>query len=174
MYGNKFWIKWVFFFDVPRCYESFRKSILELFSLKKDNNAKVKSFKESVPYIEEALKVYFAEVDKRWNQICSEKPLAANSFENISLPKQLYRLKFFWTFITAMNRRYIKAFFGYSWFIYISWNDDILSRVFFLCFFSLSLIESFNKSRVATMKMEDKMQYILTIREQEIGANWWD
>ena len=97
--------------------------------------------------------------------------MAANSFEDIPLPKQLYRLKFFWTFKTAMNRRYIKAFFGYSWFIYISWNDDILSRVFFLTFFSLSLIESFNKSRVATMKMEDKMQYILTIREQEIGAN---
>ncbi|CAI4055373.1 hypothetical protein SUVZ_16G4630 [Saccharomyces uvarum] len=174
MYENKFWNNECFFFDVPRCYESFRKSILEPFSLKKDKNAKVKSFKESVPYIEEALEVYFAEVDKRLNQICSEKPLAANSFEDIPLPKQLYRLKFSWTIKTAMNLHCIEYVLLSLFSTYLIWIDNIFFRVCLIIVFSFDLTEIFNKSRVATMKMEDKRQFFLTIREQEIGANGWD
>lgn len=43
----------------------FRTTLLEPFSLKKDEAAKAKSFKGSVPYIEEALEVYATEVDEQ-------------------------------------------------------------------------------------------------------------
>ena len=66
--------------------------ILERFSLKNDNDAKVKSIKESVPHIEETLQVYSARVDTLWNQICSEKSLGAIGSENVPLSKQLYQL----------------------------------------------------------------------------------
>lgn len=66
--------------------------ILERFSLKNDNDAKVKSFKESVPHIEETLQAYSARVDTLWNQICSEKSLGAIGSENVPLSKQLYQL----------------------------------------------------------------------------------
>ena len=66
--------------------------ILERFSLKNHNDAKVKSIKESVPHIEETLQVYSARVDTLWNQICSEKSLGAIGSENVPLSKQLYQL----------------------------------------------------------------------------------
>ncbi|CAI1691901.1 hypothetical protein SEUBUCD646_0N00100 [Saccharomyces eubayanus] len=68
MYENRLWNNKHFFFDGQRCKQSFRLCILIPSSLKKDNDAKYKSFKESVPYIEEALEVYFAKLDERLNQ----------------------------------------------------------------------------------------------------------
>lgn len=109
MYENKLWNNRYFFFDGRSCQQSFRLCILNTFSLKKDNDAKVKSFKESVTYIEDALKVYFPRVDKLWNQDRSEKSLSTIGFKDTPLSKQFYRFKAVWSFKTTMNLRYFLA-----------------------------------------------------------------
>ena len=63
-YANKAWNTKYFFFNAADCQEAFRRALLEPFFLKKDEAAKVKSFKGSVPYTEEALQVYFTEIEK--------------------------------------------------------------------------------------------------------------
>ena len=57
------------------CQEAFRKTLLEPFFLKKDEAARVKSFKDSVPYIEEALQTHFTEVKKTmgFNQLLEHR-----------------------------------------------------------------------------------------------------
>ncbi|CAD6650392.1 XXYS1_4_G0023550.mRNA.1.CDS.1, partial [Saccharomyces cerevisiae] len=55
LYENKAWNTKYFFFNAMGCQEAFRTTLLEPFSLKKDEAAKIKSFKYSVLYIEEAL-----------------------------------------------------------------------------------------------------------------------
>ncbi|CAI4050864.1 hypothetical protein SUVZ_14G0040 [Saccharomyces uvarum] len=176
MYENKLWNNRYFFFDGWSCQQSFRLCILNPFSLKKDNDAKVKSFKESVPYIEEALKVYFGRVDELWKQICSEKSLSAIGFKDTPLPKQSYRFKAVWSFKTTMNRRYfLTVILPFLCHIFPSLELDTFFRVLYLGSTFLSLTKSYQDSRVAPMKMEDKMQYLLTIiNEQEIHASGWD
>ncbi|ONH71176.1 Protein COS1 [Saccharomyces cerevisiae] len=72
-YENKAWNTKYFFFNAMSCQEAFRTTLLEPFSLKKDEAAKAKSFKDSVPYIEEALGVYFTEVEKQWKLFNTEE-----------------------------------------------------------------------------------------------------
>ncbi|CAI4057998.1 hypothetical protein SUVZ_02G6370 [Saccharomyces uvarum] len=175
MYENKLWNNEYFFFDGSHCYESFRTYILEPFSLKEDNNAKAKSFKESVPYIEEALKVYFAEVDKSRNQSCCEKSMSAINLEDVPLPKQLYRFKAVWTFKTAMNRHYSLSVLFFMMDMDGFWNDGVFLNAISLGCSLFILTEGFQVSRVCQMKMDDKIKYLLAItNEQEIGANRWD
>lgn len=175
MYENKLWKTEHMFFDCSSFRESFRIFILEPFCLKKDNDAKVKSFKESVPYIEEALQVYFARVDELWNQVCSEKSLSAIDSKDTPLPKQLYRFKAVWTFKTALNNGALGAIIPYLYCIFVSWRYNIFVRVFYLGFMLFVLIAYFKNVRVAPMKLEHKMHYISTvISEQEVGANGWD
>ncbi|CAI4570972.1 CBM_collapsed_G0029650.mRNA.1.CDS.1 [Saccharomyces cerevisiae] len=96
LYENKAWNIRYFFFNAMGCQEAFRTTLLEPFSLKKDEAAKVKSFKDSVPYIEEALGVYFREVEKQWKLFNSEKSWSPVGLEDAKLPKEAYRFKLTW------------------------------------------------------------------------------
>ncbi|CAI4580005.1 BAP_1a_G0031210.mRNA.1.CDS.1 [Saccharomyces cerevisiae] len=95
-YENKVWNTKYFFFSAMSCQEAFRTTLLEPFSLKKDEAAKVKSFKDSVPYIEEALEVYFTEVERQWKLFNSEKSWSPVGLEDAKLPKEAYRFKLTW------------------------------------------------------------------------------
>ncbi|CAI6831026.1 ANM_collapsed_G0040160.mRNA.1.CDS.1 [Saccharomyces cerevisiae] len=95
-YENKAWNTKYFFFSAMSCQEAFRTTLLEPFSLKKDEAAKVKSFKDSVPYIEEALGVYFTEVEKQWKLFNTEKSWSPVGLEDAKLPKEAYRFKLTW------------------------------------------------------------------------------
>ncbi|CAI4768042.1 AKH_1a_G0046660.mRNA.1.CDS.1 [Saccharomyces cerevisiae] len=95
-YENKAWNTKYFFFSAMSCQEAFRTTLLEPFSLKKDEAAKVKSFKDSVPYIEEALEVYFTEVEKQWKLFNTEKSWSPVGLEDAELPKEAYRFKLTW------------------------------------------------------------------------------
>ncbi|CAI4521467.1 ASN_collapsed_G0023130.mRNA.1.CDS.1 [Saccharomyces cerevisiae] len=96
LYENKAWNTRYFFFNAMGCQEAFRTTLLEPFSLKKDEAAKVKSFKDSVPYIEEALGVYFREVEKQWKLFNTEKSWSPVGLEDAKLPKEAYRFKLTW------------------------------------------------------------------------------
>lgn len=71
LYENKLWNTKYFFFDGPSCHEAFRRNLLWISS--KSNGTKSEVFRKH-PYIEEALNVYFSEVDKQWNRIYPEAP----------------------------------------------------------------------------------------------------
>ncbi|CAD6648737.1 HLJ1_G0013080.mRNA.1.CDS.1 [Saccharomyces cerevisiae] len=88
LYENKAWNTKYFFFNATDCEKMFRTTVLEPFSLKKDKAAKVKSFKDSVPYIEEALGVYFTEVEKQWKLFNTEKSWSPVGLEDAKLPKE--------------------------------------------------------------------------------------
>nr|CAI6603479.1 CMF_HP1_G0031150.mRNA.1.CDS.1 [Saccharomyces cerevisiae] len=102
-YENKAWNTKYFFFSAMSCQEAFRTTLLEPFSLKKDEAAKVKSFKDSVPYIEEALEVYFTEVEKQWKLFNSEKSWSPVGLEDAKLPKEAYRFKLTWVLKRISN-----------------------------------------------------------------------
>ncbi|GAX68590.1 endosomal protein involved in turnover of plasma membrane proteins [Saccharomyces cerevisiae] len=104
-YENKAWNTKYFFFSAMSCQEAFRTTLLEPFSLKKDEAAKVKSFKDSVPYIEEALEVYFTEVEKQWKLFNSEKSWSPVGLEDAKLPKEAYRFKLTWFLSTIINEQ---------------------------------------------------------------------
>ncbi|CAI6495413.1 BAF_HP2_G0029950.mRNA.1.CDS.1 [Saccharomyces cerevisiae] len=74
----------------------FRTTVLEPFSLKKDEAAKVKSFKDSVPYIEEALQVYATGFDKQWKLFNTEKSWSPVGLEDVQLPKDIHQSKLTW------------------------------------------------------------------------------
>ncbi|CAI7256256.1 ATV_collapsed_G0039600.mRNA.1.CDS.1 [Saccharomyces cerevisiae] len=93
LYENKAWNTRYFFFNAMICQEAFRTSVLEPFSLKKDEAAKVKSFKDSVPYIEEALQVYATGFDKQWKLFITEKSWSPVGLEDVQLPKDIHRSK---------------------------------------------------------------------------------
>ncbi|CAI4431469.1 BMC_2a_G0016570.mRNA.1.CDS.1 [Saccharomyces cerevisiae] len=88
-YENKAWNTRYFFFNAMGCQEAFRTTLLEPFSLKKDEGAKVKSFKDSVPYIEEALEVYFTEVEKQWKLFNTENHGALLAWKMLNFPRKL-------------------------------------------------------------------------------------
>ncbi|CAI4505310.1 AIS_collapsed_G0022960.mRNA.1.CDS.1 [Saccharomyces cerevisiae] len=89
LYENKAWNTRYFFFNAMGCQEAFRTTLLEPFSLKKDEAAKVKSFKDSVPYIEEALGVYFTEVEKQWKLFNTENHGALLAWKMLNFPRKL-------------------------------------------------------------------------------------
>ncbi|CAI4579881.1 CIH_collapsed_G0039690.mRNA.1.CDS.1 [Saccharomyces cerevisiae] len=88
LYENKAWNTKYFFFNATDCEKMFRTTVLEPFSLKKDEAAKVKSFKDSVPYIEEALQVYATGFDKQWKLFITEKSWSPVGLEDVQLPKE--------------------------------------------------------------------------------------
>ncbi|CAI4396447.1 AHL_G0013860.mRNA.1.CDS.1 [Saccharomyces cerevisiae] len=71
LYENKLWKTKHFFFDGSSCQVAFRRFLLPL-SLVTSNETKLKLLKK-FPYTEEALKVYFTEVDRKWNLINSQQ-----------------------------------------------------------------------------------------------------
>ncbi|CAI4722360.1 BDM_1a_G0044280.mRNA.1.CDS.1 [Saccharomyces cerevisiae] len=95
------------------CQEAFRITLLEPFSSKKDEAAKVKSFKDSVPYIEEALGVYFTEVEKQWKLFNTEKSWSPVGLEDAKLPKEAYRFKLTWILKRIFKLRCLRVFLYY-------------------------------------------------------------
>ncbi|MCB6602591.1 hypothetical protein LI129_17455, partial [Erysipelatoclostridium ramosum] len=121
-YENKTWNTKYFFFSAMSCQEAFRTTLLEPFSLKKDEAAKVKSFKDSVPYIEEALGVYFTEVEKHWKLFNTEKSWSPVGLEDAKLPKEAYRFKLTWILKRIFKLRCLPLFLFYLYNVFISRN----------------------------------------------------
>ncbi|CAI5009391.1 ATV_HP_G0148940.mRNA.1.CDS.1 [Saccharomyces cerevisiae] len=177
LYENKAWNTRYFFFNAMGCQEAFRTTLLEPFSLKKDEAAKVKSFKDSVPYIEEALGVYFTEVEKQWKLFNTEKEGSPFDLEDIQLPKEIYRFKLTWVLKRIFCRRFLGLFPCYFYIVYMLRNDELILRFLFLVVMFLAMVGYFRNMRmiVLSVKMEHKMQFLSTIiNEQESGANGWD
>ncbi|CAI4410088.1 BPK_collapsed_G0012570.mRNA.1.CDS.1 [Saccharomyces cerevisiae] len=177
LYENKAWNTKYFFFNATDCEKMFRTTVLEPFSLKKDKAAKVKSFKDSVPYIEEALGVYFTEVEKHWKLFNTEKSWSPVGLEDAKLPKEAHRSKFTWLLGRIFTIYFLPlcpAFFNC---IYTSRNDDLISDFLWTVVIFLFMVWLFRNIRmiVLSVKMEHKMQFLSTIiNEQESGANGWD
>ena len=177
LYENKAWNTKYFFFNATDCEKMFRTTVLEPFSLKKDKAAKVKSFKDSVPYIEEALGVYFTEVEKQWKLFNTEKSWSPVGLEDAKLPKEAHRSKFTWLLGRIFTIYFLPlcpAFFNC---IYTSRNDDLISDFLWTVVIFLFMVWLFRNIRmiVLSVKMEHKMQFLSTIiNEQESGANGWD
>ncbi|CAI5007660.1 CRE_HP_G0109010.mRNA.1.CDS.1 [Saccharomyces cerevisiae] len=177
LYENKAWNTRYFFFNAMGCQEAFRTTLLEPFSLKKDEAAKVKSFKDSVPYIEEALEVYFTEVEKQWKLFNTEKSWSPVGLEDAKLPKEAYRFKLTWFLKRISNIFMLIPFLNFLCCIYVSRGMCLLLRTFYLGWILFMLVQGFQNMRmiVLSVKMEHKMQFLSTIiNEQESGANGWD
>nr|CAI6538613.1 ALI_HP1_G0024340.mRNA.1.CDS.1 [Saccharomyces cerevisiae] len=177
LYENKAWNTRYFFFNAMGCQEAFRTTLLEPFSLKKDEAAKVKSFKNSVPYIEEALGVYFTEVEKQWKLFNTEKSWSPVGLEDAKLPKEAYRFKLTWILKRIFNLRCLPLFLYYFLIVYTSGNADLTFRILCPGLFFLMMVWLFQNMRTTALlvKMEHKMQFMSTIiNEQESGANGWD
>ncbi|CAI4983878.1 BTE_HP_G0043700.mRNA.1.CDS.1 [Saccharomyces cerevisiae] len=175
LYENKAWNTRYFFFNAMGCQEAFRTTLLEPFSLKKDEAAKVKSFKDSVPYIEEALGVYFREVEKQWKLFNTEKSWSPVGLEDAKLPKEAYRFKLTWVLKRIFNLWCLPLFLYYFYIVYMLRNDELILRTLYLGWILFMLVQGFQNIRVLIMSMEHKMQFLSTIiNEQESGANGWD
>ncbi|CAI4410392.1 CDG_1a_G0027810.mRNA.1.CDS.1 [Saccharomyces cerevisiae] len=176
-YENKAWNTKYFFFSAMGCQEAFRITLLEPFSSKKDEAAKVKSFKDSVPYIEEALGVYFTEVEKHWKLFNTEKSWSPVGLEDAKLPKEAYRFKLTWILKRIFKLRCLRVFLYNFLIVYTSGNADLISRFLFPVVMFFIMTRDFQNMRmiVLSVKMEHKMQFLSTIiNEQESGANGWD
>ncbi|CAI4777099.1 ACH_G0048020.mRNA.1.CDS.1 [Saccharomyces cerevisiae] len=177
LYENKAWNTRYFFFNAMGCQEAFRTTLLEPFSLKKDEAAKVKSFKDSVPYIEEALGVYFREVEKQWKLFNSEKSWSPVGLEDAKLPKEAHRSKFTWLLGRIFTICFLPLCVAFFNRIYTSRNDALISDFLYTVVIFLFMVWLFRNIRmiVLSVKMEHKMQFLSTIiNEQESGANGWD
>ncbi|CAI4613867.1 BFH_collapsed_G0034810.mRNA.1.CDS.1 [Saccharomyces cerevisiae] len=177
LYENKAWNTKYFFFNAMGCQEAFRITLLEPFSLKKDEAAKVKSFKNSVPYIEEALGVYFTEVEKHWKLFNTEKSWSPVGLEDAKLPKEAHRSKFTWLLGRIFTIYFLPLCLAFFNCIYTSRNDDLISDFLWTVVIFLFMVWLFRNIRmiVLSVKMEHKMQFLSTIiNEQESGANGWD
>nr|CAI6542093.1 AKR_HP1_G0022290.mRNA.1.CDS.1 [Saccharomyces cerevisiae] len=177
LYENKAWNTRYFFFNAMGCQEAFRTTLLEPFSLKKDEAAKVKSFKDSVPYIEEALEVYFTEVEKQWKLFNSEKSWSPVGLEDAKLPKEVYRFKLTWVLKRISNIFMLIPFLNFLCCICVTGNVPSITAPFILGWILFMLVQGFQNMRmiVLSVKMEHKMQFLSTIiNEQESGANGWD
>ncbi|CAI4405678.1 CCN_G0027590.mRNA.1.CDS.1 [Saccharomyces cerevisiae] len=177
LYENKAWNTKYFFFNAMGCQEAFRITLLEPFSSKKDEAAKIKSFKYSVPYIEEALGVYFTEVEKQWKLFNTEKSWSPVGLEDAKLPKEAYRFKLTWILKRIFKLRCLRVFLYYFLIVYTSGNVDLISRFLFPVVMFFIMTRDFQNMRmiVLSVKMEHKMQFLSTIiDEQESGANGWD
>ncbi|CAI4469757.1 CIH_collapsed_G0020020.mRNA.1.CDS.1 [Saccharomyces cerevisiae] len=175
LYENKAWNTKYFFFNAMGCQEAFRITLLEPFSSKKDEAAKVKSFKDSVPYIEEALGVYFTEVEKHWKLFNTEKSWSPVGLEDAKLPKEAHRSKFTWLLGRIFTIYFLPLCLAFFNCIYTSGNVDLISRFLFPVVMFFIMTRVFQNMRPFSMHMEDKMQFLSTIiNEQESGANGWD
>ena len=93
LYNNRAWNTRYFFFDGTDCYKAFRTTLLKPFSLEKDDAAKNITFTDSIPYIEEALQVYFTQVDKEWHSINSQRCLPNIEIQHIQFSKHFCNSK---------------------------------------------------------------------------------
>ncbi|CAI4636568.1 BAL_1a_G0038640.mRNA.1.CDS.1 [Saccharomyces cerevisiae] len=176
-YENKAWNTKYFFFNAMICQEAFRKTVLEPFSLKKDEAAKVKSFKDSVPYIEEALEVYFTEVEKQWKLFNTEKSWRPVGLEDAKLPKDIHQSKLTWFLKRIFTIYSLPLWLAFLNCICVSQHFCLPFRILYPGLFFLMMVKDFQNMRTTALvvKMEHKMQFLSTIiNEQESGANGWD
>ncbi|CAD6640748.1 XXYS1_4_G0023650.mRNA.1.CDS.1 [Saccharomyces cerevisiae] len=177
LYENKAWNTKYFFFNATDCEEMFRKTVLEPFSLKKDEAAKVKSFKDSVPYIEEALQVYATGFDKQWKLFNTEKSWSPVGLEDVQLPKDIHRSKLTWFLKRIFTIYSLRLWLVFLNCICVSQHFCLLLRTLYLGWILFMSVQGFQNMRmfVLSVKMEHKMQFLSTIiNEQENGANGWD
>ncbi|ONH79492.1 Protein COS7 [Saccharomyces cerevisiae] len=177
LYENKAWNTKNFFFNATDCEKMFRTTVLEPFSLKKDKAAKVKSFKDSVPYIEEALQVYATGFDKQWKLFITEKSWSPVGLEDVQLPKDIHRSKLTWFLKRIFTISSLPLWLAFLNCICVSQHFCLLLRTLYLGWIFFMLVQGFQNMRmsVLSVKMEHKMQFLLTIiNEQESGANGWD
>ncbi|CAI4647040.1 CPA_1a_G0039640.mRNA.1.CDS.1 [Saccharomyces cerevisiae] len=177
LYENKVWNTKYFFFNAMICQEAFRTSVLEPFSLKKDEAAKVKSFKDFVPYIEEALQVYAIGFDKQWKLFITEKSWSPVGLEDVQLPKDIHRSKLTWFLQRIFTIYSLPLWLAFLNCICVSQHFCLAFRIFCPGLFFLMMVWLFQNMRTTALlvKMEHKMQFLLTIiNEQESGANGWD
>ena len=177
LYENKAWNTRYFFFNAMGCQEAFRTTLLEPFSLKKDEAAKVKSFKDSVPYIEEALQVYATGFDKQWKLFITEKSWSPVGLEDVQLPKDIHRSKLTWFLKRIFTIYSLPLWLAFLNCICVSQHFCLAFRILCPGLFFLMMVWLFQNMRTTALlvKMEHKMQFLLTIiNEQESGANGWD
>ncbi|CAI4650266.1 BDF_1d_G0039420.mRNA.1.CDS.1 [Saccharomyces cerevisiae] len=177
LYENKAWNTKYFFFNAMGCQEAFRTTLLEPFSLKKDEAAKVKSFKDSVPYIEEALGVYFTEVEKQWKLFNTEKSWSPVGLEDVQLPKDIHQSKLTWFLKRIFTIYSLPLWLAFLNCICVSQHFCLPFRILYPGLFFLMMVKDFQNMRTTALvvKMEHKMQFLSTIiNEQESGANGWD
>ncbi|KAM5427951.1 Protein COS5 [Saccharomyces cerevisiae] len=177
LYENKAWNTRYFFFNAMGCQEAFRTTLLEPFSLKKDKAAKVKSFKDSVPYIEEALQVYATGFDKQWKLFITEKSWSPVGLEDVQLPKDIHRSKLTWFLKRIFTIYSLPLWLAFLNCICVSQHFCLAFRILCPGLFFLMMVWLFQNMRTTALlvKMEHKMQFLLTIiNEQESGANGWD
>ncbi|CAI4971364.1 CGH_3_HP_G0012910.mRNA.1.CDS.1 [Saccharomyces cerevisiae] len=177
LYENKAWNTRYFFFNAMGCQEAFRTTLLEPFSLKKDEAAKVKSFKDSVPYIEEALEVYFTEVEKQWKLFNTEKSWSPVGLEDVQLPKDIHQSKLTWFLKRIFTIYSLPLWLAFLNCICVSQHFCLPFRILCPGLFFLMMVKDFQNMRTTALvvKMEHKMQFLSTIiNEQESGANGWD
>ena len=133
--------------------------------MKKDEAAKVKSFKDSVPYIEEALQVYFTEVEKQWKLFNTEKAWSAVSLEDIQLPREAHRFKLTWVFKRIFSLGCLPLFLSVLYNVYVSRNLPPLFRILYLGCFLLTAVKSFQNIRAVSYTHLDvyKRQLVLAL-----------
>ncbi|ONH70765.1 Protein COS4 [Saccharomyces cerevisiae] len=120
---------------------------LEPFSLKKDEAAKVKSFKDSVPYIEEALgKFILQKLKNNGSCLITEKSWSPVGLEDAKLPKEAYRFKLTWFLKRISNIFMLIPFLNFLCCIYVSrgifafYYAPCISGGFFSCWYKVSKI----------------------------------
>ncbi|CAI4303745.1 BMC_2a_G0006770.mRNA.1.CDS.1 [Saccharomyces cerevisiae] len=159
------------------CQEAFRTTLLEPFSLKKDEPVKVKSFKDSVPYIEEALQVYATGFDKQWKLFNTEKSWSPVGLEDVQLPKDIHQSKLTWFLKRVFTIYSLPLWLAFLNCICVSQHFCLPVRILCPGLFFLRMVKDFQNMRTTALvvKMEHKMQFLSTIiNEQESGANGWD
>ncbi|KAF4004319.1 DUP family protein [Saccharomyces cerevisiae] len=160
LYENKAWNTKNFFFNATD-YEA----------------AKVKSFKDSVPYIEEALQVYATGFDKQWKLFITEKSWSPVGLEDVQLPKDIHRSKLTWFLKRIFTIYSLPLWLNFLNCICVSQHFCLAFRILCPGLFFLMMVWLFQNMRTTALlvKMEHKMQFLLTIiNEQESGANGWD
>lgn len=177
MYENKLWNTEYFFFDGSSCHVAFRRTLLWI-SSRIDGDYKIEYFRKH-PYIEEALKVYFAEVDRKWNLITSQQLLSNISVGNIKLPGQSCRFKLFHIFKKVMKQRFSQVA-TVIFFVMSIRSPRNLGFFFTLALFVVLVCSqewfSFEMNRSCSMKVEHRMQFLSTIisEHQKSDVNCWD
>lgn len=165
------------FFDGSSCHVAFRRTLLWI-SSRIDGDYKIKYFRKH-PYIEEALKVYFAEVDRKWNLNTSQQLLSNISVGNIKLPGQSCRFKLFHIFKKVMKQRFSQVA-TVIFFVMSIRSPRNLGFFFTPALFVVLVCSqewfSFEMNRSCSMKVEHRMQFLSTIisEHQKSDVNCWD
>ncbi|CAI4063305.1 uncharacterized protein SKDI_08G0020 [Saccharomyces kudriavzevii IFO 1802] len=181
MHENRLWNTEYFFFDGLSCQEAFRTTILEPFSSGKDDDAILKAFGNSLPFVEEAIKVYYRKLDRQWNLMNCEGFSWNIEQENIKLPKRPYLSKLISVLkmTTIKNPRFLVFAIAYLICFFCIPRLMLPHFLFFGAVSSCLMIEYmalFDNSRFQSLKVEHKMRYLSDIISEHKKSNVsaWD